>query len=155
LCGSHDLHLGIITIEIDENKLGPGGTDGHNSASECNFLVLKENTLLNTEGIEGLGELINAVSAVKFVRVWVLALLSHLLNKLLSVVGVLGGIQDLLRRLRLTTCGGRLLGGLFLLLLLLLGLFLILLPLGLFLFSQLLSGFELTTRKGDVRSNKF
>jgi hypothetical protein len=133
-CGSHDLNLGIITIQVDENKLGACSTDGHNSTRNSNFLILKENALLNASGLESLVELINSVRAVKLVRVGVLSFLSYLVDKLLSVVCVLSGIEDLLWGLHLARTSKQLF----------LNLFFLLLLLGLLLFSQLLSGLELT-----------
>ena len=130
LCGSHDLNLGIVTMQVDENKLGACSTDGHNSTGNSNFLILKENTLLNASGVKSLGELVNSVRAVKLMRVWVLAFLSYLFDKLLSVVSVLSGIEDLLWGLGLSRTGKQLF----------LYLFFLLLLLGLLLFSQLLSG---------------
>ena len=63
-------------------------------------------------------------------RVWVLAFLSYLFDKLLSVVCVLSGIEDLLWGLDLSRTGKQLL----------LSVLFLLLLLGLLLFSQLLSG---------------
>jgi hypothetical protein len=105
LCSSHDLHLGIITSQVDENKLGACSTDGHYSTGNSNFLILKENALLNTSGLESLVELVNSVRAVKLVRVGVLSFLSYLVDKLLSVVCVLSGIKDLLWGLDLARTG--------------------------------------------------
>ena len=77
------------------------------------------------------------MSAVELMRVWVLSLISNLLDELLSVVSVLSGIENLLGGFGLASSGGWLFRGLLLLLLLLC----------LLLFSQLLSGLKLTTRR--------
>jgi hypothetical protein len=138
LCGSHYLYFMVVTMEVNENQLGTGSTNRHNSSSDCNLLILNEDSLFHADSIEGLGKLIDAVSAIKLMRVWVLSLLSDLLHELLSVVCVLSGIQDLLGGLGL--CAGWLCGSLLLFLLLFL---LVLLLLSLLLFSQLLSSLKL------------
>lgn len=105
LCGGHYLNLCIITIQVDENKLGACSTDGHNSTGNSNFLILKENALLNASGLKSLVEFVNSVRPVKLVRIGVLSFLSYLFDKLLSVVRVLSGIEDFLWGLLLSRTG--------------------------------------------------
>jgi hypothetical protein len=134
--GGHDLDLGIVTVEVDEDKLGAGSADAENTASEGNSHVLKEHTLLGAKRLVLLNELINSVCTVELVRVGVAALVAELLNVLLSVVSVLSRVKVLLSiNLGLGSSSSSRLG---------------LLSLLLFLLSQFLTGLQLATIKKSI-----
>jgi hypothetical protein len=73
LGSSHDLNFSIITVEVNKDKLRTSSTDRHNSTGYLYDLIFNKNTLIKRLGVKLLSELIDTVSALKLVRIGVLA----------------------------------------------------------------------------------
>lgn len=88
---SKDLDLGLITLEIDEDKMVSGTTDSDHAAGQGDSLVLEECVVRSLFQILS-AELVDAVSSREFVRVRVDVLVSQGLNKVLAILSVLGWV---------------------------------------------------------------
>ena len=88
---SKDLDLGLITLEIDEDKMVSCTTDSDHAAREGDSLVLEECVVRSLFQILS-AELVDAVSSREFVRVRVDVLVSQGLNKVLAILSVLGWV---------------------------------------------------------------
>ena len=84
----HDLDFGTITLKINENEFGTGGTDRHDTSSHCDYLILNED-FFGQDLLIIPSKFVDAVSASKLVRIWINVLITKSLDKILSVLRVL------------------------------------------------------------------
>jgi len=122
----------VISNQVNENQLSSSGSNGHYSTSESNCVSLNEDVVLNALGVVFCMEFVKLVGSLELVRIWILFLVSHSLDPMLSVLCVLSRVE--FNFLSLSFAFSRLGNWLCLLLS--------------FLLSQLLSGLDLTIDYG-------